>query len=848
MRQLTMQVRTITLWLLWALGSLSVAEGTVGAARPQEPETQSTEPAAQSGPEEQEREKAQAAGDHRSLGQEPEQASHHGLSGLGKDFLEDQKQIWTSPVRLRFSDADWLVPASGFAAGLFVTDRDVSTHLSNDPKTISHYKTLSNAGIAALVGGAGGLWLLSYPAHREHWRETGFLAGEAALNSLVAVETLKYSLRRERPFQGDGSGPFFHGGTSFPSEHAAAAWSVAGVIAHEYPGILPKIAAYGLASLVSYSRVRGRQHFPSDVFIGGMIGQLVAQDIYSRHHDPSLGGEAWRSIGEIVRGDGNLFPANQGSPYVPLDSWIYPAMDRLAALGFISSGFEGMRPWTRSECARLLNEADDQVSGDPAIAPEIQKLVDALRQEFASETELSGGGNNRRARVESVYTRVTGISGQPLTDAYHFAQTLINDYGRPFAEGVNNVTGFSGWATSGRIAVYVRGEYQHAPSAPELPFSARQFINHWDNIPAIPPATPTPSVSRFRLLDAYVGLNFENWQVSFGKQSLWWGPSRGGPLMFNDNAEPVNMFRVNRVSPFKLPSILGWLGPIRLEFFLGQLAGHEFVFQTDTGIVGQFGRPLSRQPFLQGERFSFKPLRDFEFGFSVTAIFAGGPTPLNFHTLLKSYSIGNGNAIPGSNSDPGDRRSGLDFTYRVPGLRQWLSFYAEAFVEDEFSPIAYWNKAAILSGIYMPRIPKIPKLDLRIEGGYTDLPSDVYHPSNNVFYTNGRYPNGYTNQGNLLGNWMGRQSQGAQAWSTYRFTPRNSVQVGYRHQKVSQAFIPGGATLTDGSVQFDMLVRSDMSVTSSVQFEKWNFPVLALAAKSNVAASLQFTFWPHSRK
>src|SRR6202022_406173 len=98
-----------------------------------------------------------------------------------------------------------------------------------------------------------GLWVLSYPSHNAHWRETGFLAGEAAVNSLVAVEAFKYSLRRERPFQGDGSGPFFHGGTSFPSEHAAAAWSVASVIAHEYPGPLPKLFAYGLASAVSYS-------------------------------------------------------------------------------------------------------------------------------------------------------------------------------------------------------------------------------------------------------------------------------------------------------------------------------------------------------------------------------------------------------------------------------------------------------------------------------------------------------------------------------------------------------------------------------------------------------------------
>ena len=298
------------IWLLrvmvigcgWVLGNLANTALTIAAARPQQPEAQVSSqkkpetPAA--------KEKAVATSmesESHNSEQDENPGSRSGVKGLGKDFLEDQRRIWTSPARLRFADADWLVPASGFAAGLFVTDRDVSTHLSHNPSTISHYNSLSTAGIGALVGGAAGLWVLSYPTHKEHWRETGLLAGEAAVNSLVAVEALKYSLRRDRPFQGDGSGPFFQGGTSFPSEHAAAAWSVAGVIAHEYPGLFPRIVVYGLASLVSYSRIKGRQHFPSDVFIGSAIGQFIAQDVYTRHHDPELGGAQWRSISARVR-------------------------------------------------------------------------------------------------------------------------------------------------------------------------------------------------------------------------------------------------------------------------------------------------------------------------------------------------------------------------------------------------------------------------------------------------------------------------------------------------------------------------------------------------------------------
>ena len=792
----------------------------------------------------------------KKIAEDPQAASFappaRGVKGLGKEFLLDQKQIWTSPAKIRFSDTQWLVPLSGITAGLIVTDADYNRQLSHNPSTLSRYNNLSTASVGALIGGAGGMWLLSYKTHNEHWRETGFLAGEAALNSFVVVESMKYSFGRERPNQGNGTGPFFQGGVSFPSEHAAAAWSVAGVIAHEYPSTLTKIMVYSLASLVDISRIRAQQHFPSDVLIGTVIGNLVAQNIYSRHHDPGLGGEAWRSISQTFRGDGNLTPSNMGSPYVPMDSWVYSAFDRLAAMGYVKSGMVGMRPWTRLECTRLLNEAENQSIEDTTSSEAANTYVQ-LSKEFAGETREMSEGKNRSVQVESIYARVTGISGQPLADGFHFGATIINDYGRPYQEGINSADGFSAWTTEGHLVAYVRAEYEHASSAPALSASARQFISSSSFLPSVAPPTPFQTVNRVQLLDSYFGLNFSNWQITFGPQTLWWGPSLGGPLMFNDNAAPVNMLLINRVSPFKLPSFLGWLGPWRIETFLGQLTEHEFVFQTDTGLVGQFGQTLSRQPFLDGTRFSFKPLSDFELGFSFTAVFAGGPTPLTSHTFFHSYS--GGNTQPGANGDPGDRRSGLDFTFRIPRVKNGLNFYTEAFVEDEFSPIAYWRNAAIWSGLYLAQVPKLNKLDLRVEAGYTDLPGNLQtgapgsHYTPGIFYANDRYPSGsYTNGGDLLGNWMGRQSQGVQAWSNYRFSPRSFIQASFRHQKVSQQYMSGGGSLTDVSLSANFWLRNDLSVSSTFQYERWLYPIITPGAQSNVTTSLQLVFWPQSWK
>lgn len=784
------------------------------------------------------------AGDDNGSDKPAAAGSNTAVSGLAKDILIDQKHIWTSPARLRFADADWLIPAAGITAGFLSTDSDISRHLSHSPTTISHYKTISTAGVAALIGGAGGMWLASFPTHNQHWRETGFLAGEAAIDSIIPVELMKYSLGRQRPYQGDGTGPFFQGGTSFPSEHATAAWAVAGVIAHEYPGPLPKLLVYSLASLVTYSRVKGHQHFPTDVFVGSIVGNMVAQNVYSRRHDPDLGGEAWKSIGQIVRGDGTLSISSMGSPYVPLDSWIYEALDRLSALGVIDSGFAGLRPWTRAECARLVNEAMDATNGYPENSQAF-RFLEQLQQEFQYEIRDMDGSANDTFRLESAYTRVEDISGTPLTDGYTFAQTQINDFGRPYGEGLSTVTGSSVYMTHGRWVGYVRGELQTSPQIPALSLSTRQVVEVADHYPYLPPGTPQPAKNDFNLLDAYVGMMLSNWQFTFGRQSLWWGPGNGGPMMFSDNAEPINMFRINRTVPFKLPSFLGWLGPLRTEFFLGQLQGYNFVFSPH-GFVGQFNAGLNPEPFIHGQKLSFKPTKNFEFGVFRTTVYGGPGYPLTIHTLLRSlFSTANEQvtAAGGSPVKPGDRRSGVDFSYRLPGMRNWLTFYGDGFTDDQFSPIGYADRSAWHAGLYLSQVPLIPNLDFRVEGVYTDVPAGgaIGH---GFFYSNLTWRSGYTNNGNLIGSWIGREGQGAQAWTNYWFNARNRLQFNFRHQKVSNEFIPGGGTLTDAGVRGDYWFRPSLGFSAVVQYERWIFPVIQPGAQRDVTGSIELMFQP----
>jgi hypothetical protein len=783
---------------------------------------------------------------------QPDEPTTSTIHNLPRQFLHDQFGLWTSPSRLKLSDATWLVPLAGFTAGLFATDQDVSHSLSNSPDTLRRYQHVSDYGLYSVAGGTGGLYLLGLMTDNEHQRESGFLSGESAVDSLMVVEALHYATGRQRPDQGSWAGRFRRRGTSFPSEHSAAAWSIAGIITHEYPSPFMKFLSYGAATAISASRITAKQHFPSDVLVGMAIGYLSSEYVYRSHHNPDLPGGEWETPSVHPESPSHWRVRNMGSPYVPLDSWIYPAMDRLTALGYIHSGFADMRPWTRMECARQLEEAEDKVAQSEDSDRGAAAIFSSLQAEFSAEINLLSGGDNSELRVASIYTRTTEIAGKPLTDGDHFGQTIINDYGRPVQQGYNNVSGISGWGTAGPFAIFVQGEYQHSPSSPALPSAAIQAIAYEDfahgavptNYP-VPLDVPTAAFDQARFLDTYAAMNISGWQLSYGNQSLWWGPSQGGPLMFSNNAQPLRMFRVNRVTPFTLPGFLSCLGPMRLEAFLGQYSGYEFLF-TPKGLIGAYGQPLNPQPVVHGERISFKPSPNLEIGLSRTTDYGGPGYPLTAHTLLRSlFSASNSN--PGTPNKPGSHRSGVDFSYRIPGVRNGLTLYAEGLAEhDEISPILGPDVAAWLGGFYIPRLPKIPKLDFRVEAGYTDPPSSAGDIAYGAFYYDATWITGFQNAHHLQGSWMGRQGQGAQAWTTYWLTSRNKIEFACRHQKVSHEFLPGGGTLSDASLRAESSPRSGFSVSASLQYERWDYPVLPATRQANLTSSIQVSVWPKS--
>ncbi|MGH9765732.1 MAG: capsule assembly Wzi family protein, partial [Blastocatellia bacterium] len=245
-------------------------------------------------------------------------------------------------------------------------------------------------------------------------------------------------------------------------------------------------------------------------------------------------------------------------------------------------------------------------------------------------------------------------------------------------------------------------------------------------------------------------------------------------------------------------------------------------------------------------------------GFTRTAEMGGVGRPLTPAALFNSYVsfVSSGtcsNPSPGvpctpkygANNNPGKRTGGFDFSYRLPFVRNWISVYADSASDDDPSPLAAPRRAGIDPGLYLSHFPGLPKLDLRIEAGYTDIPTSVSN-GGHFLYFDSFYHDLYTNKNNIIGSWIGREGMGFQGWSTYWFSARDSLQFGYRHAKVAKDFIPDGETVNDASAKFSWTFARDFSVSAGVQYEKWLAPILASAPQTNWTSSVDVTFWPES--
>jgi len=554
------------------------------------------------------------------------------------------------------------------------------------------------------------------------------------------------------------------------------------------------------------------------------------------------GGESIPSHQEVAAASAST----AGSAYIPVDSWIYSAALRLYYLGYLPTAYLDLRPWTRASLAHMLILSQESLHSTYA-PTEAVEINARLRRELAPEL---ADDRSPTLRAASAYTRVREINGHVLDDSFHVGQTIINDYGRPNEPGFNNLTGVSAEAQGGRFSLIVRAEYQHAPSSMGYSPSVAAQLAAIDETPDVPQTTiplgVIPGQDTVQIQEANASVHLLGHEISFGKSDEWTSPALGAAMGWSNNAQAIYSFRINRVEPLYIPGLSRYLGLFRYDFMVGELQGHQF----------------PSDPWIHMEKISMKVVPDLEVGFMRSVIWGGhgqycapppaAPdsatcnVPITIGTFFRSFfSVTAAQPdVKFSRQNPGARFSTFDLTWRTPWDNHLVTLYLDSFAHDNVFPISNLGRSGVRPGIYIARLPGLPRVDFRAEGVTTNV-HDPESTRGQLLMWESVQVQGYTNKGYILGDWIGREATGGQAWLTWHLRPDQQIQLQYRQAKAADDFIPGGTTQNDISADFVLRPLRNLELKANLQGELWKAPLIAQGQQHNVVGTIQLTYFLH---
>lgn len=413
--------------------------------------------------------------------------------------------------------------------------------------------------------------------------------------------------------------------------------------------------------------------------------------------------------------------------YIPVDDPIYDELDSLNALGALDSYLPEIRPISRVEAARLVLEAESNLARAQSTDALAREMVDTLSAQLALEIGwLEGNEEDRlpsmvrpvqRLQLNYIYSsgarREFYVQTGAFTKVREATPLLSGNSDLPTASGNNEAAIWEGWAgVGGFLSAYGEGAF------------------------AGPLRSDHNSPDRDRIVSGGVVVSLGNVALSFGNEQMEWGIGHYSQLSQSANASAFAALRLQNVHPSHLPSFLRYLGLMRWQAFFGQLDS---------------ARTFSR-PWIDGQIVSFKPLPNFDFGFSHTIDFGGSGND-NYGLagfLGRASGFATGNPI-GANTNS---RFSVFARMRFPSLR-YTQFYGEILGEDFYQPFGHksgpklpFKAPSYQVGIYLPRLTRDGLTDARLEWTLLDRQYSVHNDS---LY--------WTYDGRLMGDPLGPRAQ-----------------------------------------------------------------------------------------
>jgi hypothetical protein len=395
---------------------------------------------------------------------------------------------------------------------------------------------------------------------------------------------------------------------------------------------------------------------------------------------------------------------------IPLDDAIYVELDTLNNLGVLDTYISEIRPISRIEAARLVVEAQDNLSRVADPAGLAHSLVNDLAAQLPQEVEWIK--DDRQDNLGNVFYPLERIeagyvfsSGQRRTFNNNGVGPLHAVEATPLLANDDDLSTEPGSNEVGRLAMWE---------------GLGSFFTVYGEGAVAGPLTRAGQNPRLDLLTGAGVVSWGNLALSFGKEEMVWGTGYFGALSQGANAAPFPALRLRNIHPTYLPGFLRYLGPMRFDAFFGQLDGDRYF----------------AHPWLDGQALVFKPLPTVEFGIDHAIMFGGRHNDgYNWAGFLgRATAFDTGNPTVGNTNS----RGGLFVKAYFPHWRG-LQIYQETLGEDNLTKevpgigrFLPFLSVSYQGGVYLPRLSADGRTTLRFE--YAVIESNYSNHSDSLYW------------------------------------------------------------------------------------------------------------------
>lgn len=442
------------------------------------------------------------------------------------------------------------------------------------------------------------------------------------------------------------------------------------------------------------------------------------------------------------------------SANVPLDSSAYLYLEKLAGMGLIRSDVKGVRPYSKTEVARLVLEAEGNLDDAPPGASGFaRELVERLTELYPREVALKRDGGKPRLfdanPFASSQQRYVYLDGEPRS----FERPIFIPGGQSafgFIGGKlrpdNNAGVLTDHGTEGTpLLENNEGVIYRRGSNGDLRFTMEGYVSGLATALVEPEFVHTADGSRAWLRKGYVTIGGGGLALEVGRDANWFGPGYRGSTTLTDNAKNFDLVKLWSPEPLDVAWVKRWIGDFKYA-----LIGSRFDETVSNGTL--------RRPWLIGMQLSAKPRQWFEWGIHFVRM-EGGPG-FTGNTTVRDFIFGGGDTNKNASI------AGVDLRFRIPWLRN-----TEAYVDYSGSDsAAFWPIVeSYVAGLYVPNLTSDGKNDLRFEFFY----------GNNKLYNDFKFPNGWLYNGMVPGHSQGGGTIEFFVRYTHWFNPRNSIALEY---------------------------------------------------------------------